>query len=143
MASEFIPPATVSADSESQLFLLQPQPSEGEMTNPIIEDSQHRDGKKSQCFIFLVEAVQDNFHRITPKYFTVHFTVFSVSLFFFTEALKECDPRSRYHLLQKIGEGDYCSWLIYFLFTFLFVGEDFTLSDSTQSVSLQCLVWIS
>lgn len=70
MASEFIPPATVSADSESQLFLLQPQPSEGEMTNPIVEDSQRREGKKCHCFIFLLEAVLDNFLRIIPKCFT-------------------------------------------------------------------------
>ena len=71
MASESIPPATVSAGSESQLFLLQPQPSEGEMTNPIVEDSQRREGKKSQYLIFLLEAMLDNFLRIIPKYFIV------------------------------------------------------------------------
>ena len=71
MASEFIPPATVSADSESKLFLLQPQPSEGEMTNTIVEDSQRREGTKSQFFIFLLEAMLDNFLRFIPKYFTV------------------------------------------------------------------------
>lgn len=44
MASEYSDPAAVPADTESQLFLLQPPLSEGEMSNGVVEDSPRREG---------------------------------------------------------------------------------------------------
>ena len=44
MASEYIPPAVVSVGAESQLFLIPPPPSEGEVSSGIVEDSPRREG---------------------------------------------------------------------------------------------------
>lgn len=44
MASEYSDPAVLPADTESQLFLLQPPLSEGEISNGVVEDSPRREG---------------------------------------------------------------------------------------------------
>ena len=44
MAGEYSDPAALPADTESQLFLLQPPLSEGEMSNGVVEDSPRREG---------------------------------------------------------------------------------------------------
>ena len=51
MASEYSDPAAVPADTESQLFLLQPPLSEGEMSNGVVEDSPRREG---DCDLYML-----------------------------------------------------------------------------------------